>query len=71
MNLESYLEVGSVIVGPWKSSNLGEHETCEVVTLDEGGNIQSLTVTSYPTYSEEERTSEIVWAIRELQNWNR
>jgi len=70
MNLESYLVPGAIIVGPWKESELGEHETCEIASMNDYGEVQTLVVTVYPAHTEHERIAEIMWGIKELQDWN-
>jgi len=69
MQLSSYLEEDSIIVGPWKMSELGDHETCEIATTDSLGEVRSIIVTALPSDSIQERMTEIVWAMQELQEW--
>lgn len=69
MSLQSFIEPGAIVIGPWKQADMGDCETCEIATTDPAGNVQSLIVTAYPSYSVQERMSEVMWAIQELQNW--
>lgn len=69
MSLSSFLEPGAIVIGPWKESEYGAHETCEIATSNIHGEVQSLVVTAFPSYSVQERAAEVMWAIQELQNW--